>query len=193
VFITTPFLDFLPDFIAVVSVGFLMRRKWLPVVALNAGLLALFLVDPLTSVFVTIPGTSIQIPFAYMHIAAFVVLLSPLGRWAGKWVATEGKAKFMAAGFIIVTFIATMMQHLAGNILFELSFGQIGSPPIIPLSAWPGEWTLVVFAYPVERTILIVSAVLVGIPLIRIIQKNHFLKIGPQDQKNNAQTKPVTS
>ena len=193
VFVTTPFLDFLPDFIAVVSVGFLMRRKWLPVVALNAGLLALFLVDPLTSVFVTIPGTSIQIPFAYMHIAAFIVLLSPLGRWAGRWIATEGKTKLLAAGLIIVTFIATMMQHLMGNILFELSFGQIGNPPIIPAAGWPAEWTVVVFAYPVERTILIVSAVLVGIPLIRTIQKNHFLKIGKQDESNTAQSKPVTS
>ena len=50
------------------------------------------------------------------------------------------------------------MQHLTGNILFEVSFGQI-SPPIIPTAAWPAEWTAVLFAYPVERTILIVCAV----------------------------------
>jgi hypothetical protein len=81
-----------------------------------------------------------------------------------------------------------------GNILFELSFGQIGNPPIIPAAGWPAEWTVVVFAYPVERTILIVSAVLVGIPLIRTIQKNHFLKIGKQDDNNSAKAKqPVTS
>jgi hypothetical protein len=194
VFVTTPFLDFLPDFIAVVSVGFLMRRKWLPVVILNAGLLALFLVDPLTSIFVTIPGTSISIPFAWMHITAFIVLLSPLGRWAAKWVETAGKTKLLAVGLIILTFIATMMQHLTGNILFELSFGQIGNPPIIPLAAWPGEWTLVVFAYPVERTILIISAVLVGIPLIRTIAKNRFIKIGKQEENNSAEAKqPVIS
>jgi hypothetical protein len=194
VFVTTPFLDFLPDFIAVVSVGFMMRRKWLPVVALNAGLLALFLVDPLTSIFVTIPGTSISIPFAYMHVAAFIVLLSPLGRWAGKWVATASKTKLLAAGLIILCFISTMMQHLTGNLLFELAFGQIGNPPIIPLAAWPGEWALVVFAYPLERIVLIVSAVLVGLPLIRTIEKNHFLKIGKQDENNNVQARqPVTS
>jgi len=189
VFVTTPFLDFLPDFIAVVSVGFLMRRKWLPVVLLNTGLLALFLVDPLTSIFVTIPGTSISIPFAYLHIAAFIVLLSPLGRWAGKWVATFGKTKLLAAGLIILCFIATMMQHLTGNLLFEVAFGQIGNPPIIPIAAWPSEWTLVVFAYPVERIILIISAVLVGLPLIRTIEKNHFLRIGKQDENNNTEPK----
>jgi hypothetical protein len=120
------------------------------------------------------------------------VLLSPLGRWAGRWIATEGKTKTLAAGLIIITFVSTMMQHLAGNILFELSFGQIGNPPIIPAAGWPAEWTVVVFAYPVERIILIVSAVLVGIPLIRIIQKNHFLRVG-KEESNIAQPKEFVS
>jgi len=217
--------DFLPDFVAVVSVGFLMRRKWIPiVVALNVGLLALFLVDPLTSVFVTIPGTSISIPFAWMHIAAIIVLISPLGWKAGKWIELGSKTlpvpskeeptnrrqkyylaikskinkffgdKRLAGGLVILVFIGTMMQHLTGNILFELSFGQIGNPPIIPVAIWPSEWTLVVFAYPVERTILIISAVLVGVPLIRTIAKNHFIKIGKQDENNSAEAKqPVIS
>jgi hypothetical protein len=194
VFITAPFLDFLPDFVAVVSVGFLMQRKWWPVVALNAGLLALFFVDPLTSIFVTIPGTTISIPFAWLHIAAFIVLLSPLGRWAGKWVATSGKNNLVAAGLVILTFIGTMMQHLTGNLLFEVTFGQIGNPPIIPTAAWPAEWTGVLFAYPVERTILIVCAVLVGTPLIWTIRKNHLLKIGKQEQPKTASTQqPTTS
>ena len=171
--------DFIPDFVAVVSVGFLMQRKWLPVVALNAGLLALFFVDPLTSIFVTIPGTSISIPFAWMHIVAFVVLLSPLALMATKWVTAGGKK--IAAGLVVLTFIGTMMQHLAGNILFEVSFGQI-SPPIIPAAAWPAEWTGVLFAYPIERTILIVCAVLVGTPLIATVIRNHFLKIGKQEK-----------
>jgi hypothetical protein len=178
-------LDFLPDFVGAVSVGFLMRRKWLPVVALNAGLLLLFFVDPLTSIFVTIPGTSISIPFAWMHIAAFIVLLSPLGRKAAKWVETANKTELVAGGLTILTLIGTMMQHLTGNILFEFVFGQI-SPPIIPAAAWPTEWALVVLAYPVERTILIISAVLVGTPLILAVTKNSLLKIGKQEQPKTA-------
>jgi hypothetical protein len=194
VFSSIPFVDFLPDLIAAVSVGFLVQRKWWPVVALNAGLLALFLVDPLTSIFVTVPGTTISIPFAWLHIAAFIVLLSPLGRWAGKWVATSAKTQLVTAGFVILAFIGTMMQHLTGNLLFEISFGQIGNPPIIPTAAWPAEWTGVLFAYPVERTILIVCAVLVGVPLIWVIRKNHFLQIGkPEQPKTTPEQKPATS
>jgi len=194
VFGAIPFLDFLPDFVAAVSVGFLVQRKWWPVVALNAGLLALFFIDPLTSIFVTVPGTAISIPFAWLHIAAFIVLLSPVGRWSGKWVATEGKAKLVTAGMVILAFIGTMMQHLTGNLLFEISFGQIGNPPIIPTAAWPAEWTGVLFAYPVERTILIVCATLVGVPLIWAIRKNHFLQIGKREKPKTTPTQqPATA
>jgi len=186
--------DFVPDFVAALATGFLMKRKWLPVVAINAALLAIFFVEPLTSFFVTVPGTSISIPFAWLHIAAFIVLLSPLGRWAGRWVATAAKPKLVAVGLVTLTFVATMMQHLAGNLLFEVSFGQIGNPPIIPVAAWPAEWTGVLFAYPVERTILIVCAVLVGTPLIWTVRRNHFLQIGKQKQPKIAATQqPTTS
>lgn len=180
-------LDFLPDFVAVVSIGFLFRRKWLPVVLLNAGLLAVFFVNPLTSMFVTIPATNIAIPFAWMHIAAFVILLSPLARKAPEWIESakqsvslnsKNQTKFLSVGLLTFAFIGTMMQHLTGNILFEVVFGQIGNPPMIGLEAWPRQWQLVVLAYPVERTILIICAVLIGAPLIWTILKNNLIPIG---------------
>lgn len=186
-------LDFLPDLVAVVSVGFLFRRKWLPVVLLNAGLLVAFLAHPLTSILVTIPATNISIPFAWMHIVAFVVLLSPLARKAPQWIesikqkelATVTKQKYLPIGLAILAFIGTMMQHLTGDILFEVVFGQIGNPPTIPVEAWPTQWSLVVLAYPIERTILIVSAVLVGAPLIWTIVKNNLIPIGKRENSNN--------
>jgi hypothetical protein len=200
-------LDFLPDFVAVVSIGFLFRRKWLPVVFLNAGLLAAFFLHPLTSFFVTIPATSITIPFAWMHIAAFIVLLTPLARKAPKWVesvkqmtvdkveSTEQnsprkmfnsvKGTKYIIGLIVFAFIGTMMQHLTGNMLFEFAFGQVGNPPVIPVEAWPTQWSLVVLAYPIERTILIAAAVLIGAPLIYTIVKNHLVNIGTQTSSGN--------
>jgi hypothetical protein len=203
-------LDFLPDLVAVVSIGFLFRRKWLPVILLNAGLLAAFFLNPLTSFFVTIPATNITIPFAWMHIAAFVVLLTPLARKAPKWIESVKQMKkmdtvkstkqrsrlrklinsvkrtnYLTIGLIVFAFIGTMMQHLTGNLLFEFVFGQIGNPPIISVEAWPTQWSLVVLAYPIERTILIVAAVLVGTPLIYTIVKNNLVNIGKQPSSGN--------
>ena len=59
-------LDFLPAFINVVALGLLVRRKFLPVLILNLALLVVFLVNPLTSIFISVGG--ISIPFAWMHI-----------------------------------------------------------------------------------------------------------------------------
>ena len=169
-------LDFLPDFVAVVSVGFLVRGRWIPVVLLNAALLVGFFLNPLTSFFVTIPGTIVTIPFAWMHLVAFAVLLSPLGLKAAEWVTDVKQTKLIAMGLGVLAFIGTMMQHLAGNILFEVVYGQIGNPPVIPAAAWPVEWAAVVLAYPFERLLLIISAVLVGTPLIWILNKNPVLR-----------------
>ena len=171
-------LDFLPDLVATMSVGFLVRRRWTPVVLLNAALLIVFFLNPLTSFFVTIPGTTITIPFAWMHIVAFAVLLSPLGLKASQWVTNPKQTKQIAIGLTVLAFIGTMMQHLTGNILYEVVYGQIGNPPIIPASAWPAEWALVVLAYPVERLVLIIAAVLVGTPLIWILNKSPILRTG---------------
>jgi len=171
------FLDFLPATINAISLGFLIRRKWLPVVILNATLLLLFLLNPLTSFFVEIPfvGTTILVPFAWMHIAAFLVLLSPLGRRAGQWVETL-KPKIATAGLAILALIGTMMQHLMGNILYEVILNQVyvvlGQSPIIPTSAYQVNWAVIFFVYPWERLILIILTVVIGLPLVVVLKKS---------------------
>jgi hypothetical protein len=169
-------LDFLPDFMAAISTGFLYQHKqstWAVVVALNAALLIIFFLNPLTSVFV------FSVPFAWMHIAAFVVLLTPLSFMAAKWLQTVDYRK-IAFGVAIFAFIGTMIQHLTGNILFEVVLGQVTTS--IPAVAYPGIWTSVFFVYPVERLILIISAVLVGTPLVYIFNKVPFLH--PRNQQS---------
>lgn len=168
---TTSFfgLDFLPDFMAAISAGFLYQHKrstWTVVVALNAALLMIFFLNPLTSVFV------FSFPFAWMHITAFVVLLTPLSFTAAKWLQTVDYRK-TAFGVTIFAFIGTMIQHLTGNILFEVVLGQVTKS--IPAVAYPGIWTTVFFVYPVERLILITSAVLVGTPLVYLFNNVPFL------------------
>ena len=108
-------LDFLPAFIVAVSLGFLVRRKWLPVVILNALLLIGYAINPLTSNFISTPGGTV--PYLWMHIVAFIVLLSPLGRKAGQWIGSA-KTSTITGGFVILAFVGTMMQHLTGCLLY---------------------------------------------------------------------------
>jgi hypothetical protein len=160
-------LDFLPAFVNAVALGFLVRRKWLPVVVLNAVLLLAFVLNPLTLNFVNTPF-GVALPFAWMHIAGFLVLLSPLGRNAGQWIETKNPTK-VVSGFVILVFIGTMMQHLMGNILYENIFVHVThfmTPESLAL-----RWNVVFFLYPWERLILIVMGIIIGIPLARAVKQ----------------------
>ncbi len=176
-------LDFLPAFVVAVSLGFLMRRKWLPVVVLNALLLIGYAINPLTSNFINTPiGT---IPYLWLHLVAFALLLSPLGRKAGTWIGNAKSFK-VTAGFAILAFIGTMMQHLTGGILYEVVPGQITHT--IEVSAYPGIWNVVFYLYPWERLALVVGAVLVGVPVTRILRKFLFpteTKSVPDEKQSN--------
>ena len=162
-------LDFLPDFMATISTGFLYqnkRSKWAIVVIINAALLGIFLVNPLTSVFIS------SVPFAWLHIAAFIVLLSPLSLMAAKWLQTLNYRK-VVVGIALFAFIGAMIQHLTGNILFEVVLGQLTNS--ISADAYSGIWTGVFLVYPVERLILIIAATLVGTPLLYLLNRTPSL------------------
>jgi len=94
-------LDFLPAFVNAVALGFLVRRKWLPVIGLYAVLLAGFLLNPLTTLAINVGG--IEIPFAWLHVAVLILLVSPLGYKAAKWVGDIPEEKFMkdTAGYLV--------------------------------------------------------------------------------------------
>jgi len=165
-------LDFLPATVAAVSLGLLIKRKWIPVIALNILLLVAFLLHPNTSVFVNVPliDIAIPLPFAWLHLVALLALISPLGRKAVEWVSTPKAAK-AATGIAILFFIGTMMQHLTGNLLFETIMAYpIGN---IPVDGYPGIWASIFFVYPIERAALVVLGTIVGTPLLRIL-KNLF-------------------
>jgi hypothetical protein len=167
-------LDFLPATVSAVSLGLLLKRKWLPVIALNLILLVAFLLHPNTSIFVNAPLSDITIPlpFAWLHIVALIVLISPLGRKAVEWVSTLTATK-AATGIAILFFIGTMMQHLTGNLLFETILAYpIGGIEAETYSVviWPG----IFWVYPIERAALVVLGTIVGTPLLRVL-KNSFL------------------
>lgn len=167
-------LDFLPATVNVIAIALLLKRKWGIVVVLNAVLLLTFLLHPFTSFLVNIPigDTTLTFPFAWLHIVAFIVLISPLGRKAANWVLTLETAS-IAKGLAILAFVGTMMQHLMGNLLYEVIFGQVlqyYSQVEFATVIWPS----VFFLYPVERLLLIILAVVIGTPLVRVLKKTVF-------------------
>ncbi len=167
-------LDFLPAFVNAVALGFLVKRKWKSVILLNFALIIIFLLSPYSLIIAEIPlgGGTLIFPFVWLHLIALIVLISPLRSLAINWIETL-KTAYLPWGLAIVAFIGTMMQHLTGNLVFELTWGA----PIGGLTAdgFQGIWTVAFFAYPVERAVLVLIAVLVGVPLVRILKKSLFV------------------
>ncbi len=184
-------LDFLPALVNAVALGFLMRKKWLPVVVLYAVLLSAFILNPLTLNFVSIPGISVMWPFTWLHIAAFVVLIV-LGIKAAKWVKTakptnpmsqsnSGFKRFISQisakaviGFTSLVFVGTMMQHLMGNILYENIFVNVTH--FLTPESLAVRWGIVFFLFPWERLMLIIFAVVVGVPVFYAVKRTRLLR-----------------
>lgn len=159
-------LDFLPAAVGAVSLGLLVQRRFYPVIAIFLVLLGLFLANPLTLRFVSLPN-GLPVPFNWLHIVAIAVLISPLSRRAVNWITTPS-SKRLALGLAILCFIGTMMQHLTGGLLFESVLGLLLNT--IKTNAWPTVWTTVFYVYPFERLIITIVATLIGSALITTLR-----------------------
>lgn len=175
-------LDFLPATINAIAIAFMLKRKWKIVILLNSILLITFLLHPFTSVFINISigDLTIPIPFAWLHIIAFIVLLSPLSRKAVDWFFTL-ETKNIVKGLAILAFVGTMMQHLMGNLLYETIFGQV-LQYYSQLDFATILWPTVFYLYPIERVVLVILTVVVGAPLIRTLRRSLFIEKNPNSK-----------
>jgi len=177
--------DFLPALVSAVTLGLLVKQNFRLVTLIFALLILLFLINPLSLLFVTLPY-NIVIPFIWVHILAFVLLLSPLSKKALVWI-TSSEPKYLPQGLLILFFIGTMMQHLTGSLLFESVFGYILGN--ISQDAWPSIWTTIFYLYPIERTIITIIATIIGSAVITTLGSSESLKSLPKVKKNQAKMK----
>ena len=164
-------LDFLPATVCAIVAGLLYKRNWLTTIGLYSILLIAFSLYPLTSFFISIQigNAKYSFPFPWLHIIALVVLLSPLGQRASSLIKSL-KTVNITVGLTTLAFIGTMAQHLMGNLLFETILAKpVGS---IDPAAYPIIWTGIFFVYPIERIVLVLVAVLIGTPLIKILKQS---------------------
>ncbi|MBI2127406.1 MAG: hypothetical protein HYU02_08885 [Thaumarchaeota archaeon] len=157
-------LDFLPATIGTISVGFLARGKRIPVIAIFLVALGIFVIHPLSLVFVKLPFA--LIPFNWLHLATLILLMTPLSKKAAEWVNSRSVSQ-IARGLAIFAIIGTMIQHVVGGVIFETVLGLIIGR--YTQEQFVGIWTTIFFVYPIERIILVTASVLLGTPLLRNI------------------------
>jgi hypothetical protein len=149
-------LDFLPSMMNALVLGVLMRRRPIIAVTLYSALIALFFVHPSTLHFVSVPvsGNIITVPFIWLHIIAWILLLSPLSMKSIDWMPGESERKRVAAACFL-SLIGTTAQHLTGTLLFaSMAVPLMGMAP----KALVATWTAVFYTYPLERLAVILPA-----------------------------------
>lgn len=169
-------LDFLPAAFSAIALGLLVRRRFYEVTIFYLVLILLFLINPLSLLFVSTPYGMV-IPFIWLHFVSFIILLSPLSYKALDWI-TVASPKYRPQGLFILCFIGTMIQHLTGSLLFESVFGFLLRT--IQPDAWPAVWTTVFYLYPIERIIITIIATIIGSALITTLGTgNKFTRTHP--------------
>jgi len=171
------FLDFLPATLNALVVGLILHRRFASAIVLNVIVLAVFLANPLTLIFVNVNlpnNQSIVLPFHWLHYVALAVLISPLSRSAVEWVRGASVAN-LAKGLVVLSFIGTMLQHSTGGILFEVILGQYLG--VVKPESYPLIWNMVFYIYPIERFVLVILATIVGTPIVRSLKASRLLYV----------------
>jgi hypothetical protein len=150
-------LDFLPA-VANVSISALLlsgRRRLAQLCYI--ALLTAFLASPYSLFY----GYD-HIPYAWLHLIALVVLLSPLSARIPSWLKRGGYMTVVAIGTL--AFIGTMAQHIMGGLLYELVAGFLAG---ISPQNFANVWRIIFFLYPEERLFIIAGSIILAVPIFR--------------------------
>jgi len=154
-------LDFLPGLVNLWIAGLVLSGRRKLALAIYLIILVLFLVSPYSLFY----GYD-HIPYVWLHVVAFLILLSPAAREIPSWIKRGGY--WSGAGFALLAFVGTMAQHLTGGLLFELSLGVVGG--MSPM-AFAAIWRIIFFVYPIERLVIVTISTILAVAIFRSYQK----------------------
>jgi len=172
-------LDFLPIMMNAAVLGLLMRRKMAPALASYSALIVLFFAHPSTLHFVSMSllGSTVSVPFIWLHILTWILLASPVSKKSIAWISGTSEKKRLTAACVL-SLIGTTAQHLTGTLLFaSMAVPLMGMSP----NALQVTWTAVFYTYPIERlAVILPAATVVTAAVVKTVQSTRLFKIPSQ-------------
>jgi len=156
------FLSFVPGASAAFGSGLLYNAKRIQSFVLYVMLF-------LTLAFYPIIGPVWLYPYyLWFQLVGLAVLASPLTALALNSTRKNDNLRSLSFEVGVISLVSTLIGQMTGSLMFELTYW----PTIYPqVEYWRiGQWQLLTFVYPLERSIITVVAVLVGTPLIKAIR-----------------------
>jgi hypothetical protein len=154
-------LDFLPAMVNVTIAALLLSNRHRIAQAIYIAILIAFLSSPYSLLF----GYA-HVPYAWLHIVALAILLSPIVTKIPAWVADDGPRQMTAIA--LLAFVGTMAQHLTGGILYEFAVGVIGG---IRPSSFQEFWGIIFWLYPLERLAIIGLSTVIAMAIYRSLRR----------------------
>lgn len=150
-------LDFLPALVNVLIVGLILSNHRRISFALYGVVILVFLVSPYSLMF-AYP----RIPYTWLHLVAFMILLSPATPRVPTWLKGRGYKQLTAV--VELSFVGTMAQHLTGGLLYEFTIGVIGG---VSPSSLQVLWRAIFWIYPLERILLVAFGAVIAVSIYR--------------------------
>jgi hypothetical protein len=161
-------LDFMPAAINSIVVGFIMKGKRKYSMIIYLVLLVLFLIHPYAPRMIQInlnyAKDSFGFPFVWMHTIGLIILVSPVGKNISRFI-NEKSIRMSAVGFFLLSLVGTLSQHLMGNLLFSSII-----LPTLNVEAVNTIWWGIFWVYPIERLIIVILSMIIGVPIIRTLR-----------------------
>jgi hypothetical protein len=161
---TGPFgpFSFVPGAASAFCSGLLYDHRWRRSALLYAALLLVFAFYP------GIGPAWLHPSFIWFQLAGLVLLISPLQSKAVEFTRNQSNLLELSFGIGVLTFIATLFGHVVGSMMFELIYWHP------ELDSWRLSWQLLTPVYPIERVIITMTAVIMGVPLFRTLKAYGF-------------------
>lgn len=163
---TFGFLSFVPGAFTAAVAGFLNGGKRVISVILYA---TVFLCQ---AFYPTIGPVWLFPYFLWFQLVGLVVLLLPLTSATVKPKGNKTDLRGLSLAIVTISLVSTLAGQIAGNLLFEITRWPIIYPQV---EYWRiMMWEFLTVVYPVERVIITLLALIVGIPLIKAISAYGF-------------------
>jgi hypothetical protein len=118
----------------------------------------------------------------WFQITGFLILVSPMQTAAVKSLNSNNNSRIVLA-FFVISLTSTLAGQISGSLTFELLSWPIF---LADLNAWKANWQVIAFLYPVERTIIALSAALIGVSLYKVLTSARLM---PFSGRTNCQEK----
>jgi len=159
------FLSFVPGAAAAFCSGLLHNRKWMPSAILYVVLFLVLALYPTVGPWWLFPY------FLWFHLIGLVVLVSPLRSKAVSHSHRRTSFLDLSLGVGVISFIAILFGHIAGGILFQIIYFPTFQPQV---DYWRNLWQALTLLYPLERTLMTLLALVIGVPLIKALRAYGF-------------------